>query len=97
MYDEYQSYLNDYKAQNKPEDETEQYLKDRHDKMNKNIGVIINIGHYDYRAAEKVIAHFNDMIEKFIKAQGTLIDRVQGLKGREIGYAEARSKCIKAC
>ena len=37
MYDEYQSYLNDYKAQNKPADETEQYLNDRHDKMNKNI------------------------------------------------------------
>ena len=36
--------------------------------MNNNIKVVINIGHYDYKAAEKVVKHFNEMIDKFIKA-----------------------------
>lgn len=52
------------------------YLKERHDKMNKNIKVIIHIGRYDYKAAEKVIKHFNDMIGKFVGAQSKLIDKV---------------------
>ena len=36
--------------------------------MNKNIKVIINIGKYDYKASEKVIKHFNGMIERFTAA-----------------------------
>ena len=68
-----------------------------HVKMDENINDIVKIGTQDYTAATKLIKHFNDMIDRFIKVQSKLIDQIQALKARNIGYTEARSKCIKAC
>ena len=55
---------------------SEQYVNDKHGKMSKNINVVIDISKFDYKAAMKMIKHFNEMIDKFFKAQSTLIDRV---------------------
>lgn len=65
--------------------------------MNKNIKVIIKIGHYDYKAASNVIKHFNEMIDKFIRTESKLIKYLKDLKPRDIGYSEAKTKCINAC
>ena len=95
MLQGYNSYLEDYRAKDKPD--AADYLKQKHDDMNNIVQDIAKKGGDDFGDSSKLVKHFDDMMQLFIEAQSMIIDRVQQLKSKETGIIESRNKCQAAC
>lgn len=65
--------------------------------MNNQISDIAKKAQDDYQSSQKLVEHFNSMIQKFVEAQSKIIDKIQALKTRDVGVREAQNKCIVAC
>ena len=65
--------------------------------MNNLVNDIAKKGKDDFDSSEKLIVHFDEMIEMFVKAQSKIIDIIQSLNSRNLGVRDSKNKCIQAC